>query len=167
MTNSVRRATRTRRVALRSGAIAAVAVTALAGLGVSAASAADSAAPTAAAKSAAQTAVGTWQVKGVANGNVVEPVYYFYADGTFKMIPEDNAYVGTGTWQLKDDGTFTFHLEHPIYVDGKETFRIVADQTGTLKGDTFSTSGISHRTDLDGNVLETFDVTITGKRIAK
>ncbi|MEU5420541.1 hypothetical protein ACFY1P_14575 [Streptomyces sp. NPDC001407] len=167
------RTSRTRRLAVRTGLLAASAVTAVAGLGATAAVAADTGTTAAARHLAApdtashNSLLGVWKVKGIANGNPVEPTYTFKADGTFVMIPEDNAYVGSGTWKQQRDGSFTFHLEHYIYVDGKPVSQIKAEQAGKVTGDTFTSSGVSGRYDLSGNLLETFSVTISGTRVTK
>ncbi len=161
---------RSRRAATRAGLLAASVVTAVAGLGATAAVAADTgtAAPHVASDATSHNSLlGVWKVKGIANGNPVEPTYTFKADGTFVMIPEDNAYVGSGTWKQQRDGSFTFHLEHYIYADGKPVSQIKAEQAGKVTGDTFTSSGISGRYDLDGNLLETFSVTISGTRLSK
>ncbi|RLV08803.1 hypothetical protein CTZ27_08605 [Streptomyces griseocarneus] len=160
-----------RRTATRTGLVAASVVAAVAGLGATAAVAAEPAQATvahvAAQADAHNSLVGVWKVKGTADGKPVEPIFTFKADGTFTMVPEDHAYNGAGTWKEERDGSFTFHLEHNIYgPDGKALFQIRADQAGKVTGNSFTSSGISGRYDLNGNLIETFNVTISGTRAA-
>ncbi|MFF5468018.1 hypothetical protein [Streptomyces achromogenes] len=155
-----------RSIATRAGVVAATAVLALTGLGAATASAATTTAdaPVAADVTYASLA-GEWLGSGTAGSNQVEPHFFFYGNGTLKMIPEDNAYLATGTW--KQSGTsFTFHLEHPIYDStGAVAFYIKADQTGTINGDTWNSTGTSGRYDTQGNLIETFTVTLTAHRV--
>ncbi|MEV6673839.1 hypothetical protein [Streptomyces sp. NPDC051162] len=61
----------------------------------------------------------------------------------------------------------TFHLEHCIYADGKPVSQIEAEQAGKVTGGPFTSSGISGRYDLSGNLQETFSVTISGTRVTE
>jgi hypothetical protein len=153
-----------RSIATRAGVVAATAVLALTGLGAATASATTTDAPVAADATYASLA-GEWQGSGTAGANPVQPHFFFYGNGTLKMIPENNAYLATGTWK-QSGSSFTFHLEHPIYDStGAVVSYIKADQTGTINGNTWSSTGTSGRYDTQGNLLETFTVTLTANRL--
>jgi hypothetical protein len=111
------------------------------------------------------TLIGNWNAKGVAGDRPVEPKFTFNADGTFTMIPEDNSYVAHGHWQQKRDGSFTFDIQHYIYdASGQPIAEIRGTQAGKVVGNKFDSTGQSGRYDLDGNLVATFTVTISGTR---
>ncbi|MHC5907735.1 hypothetical protein ACVNF4_28165 [Streptomyces sp. S6] len=154
-----------RSIVTRTGVVAATAVLALTGLGATAASAATTTADVPAAAATYASLAGEWQGSGTAGPNPVQPHFFFYGNGTLKMVPEDNAYLATGTWK-ESGSSFTFHLEHPIYNSaGTVVSYVKADQTGTLNGDTWSSTGTSGRYDTQGNLIETFTVTLTAHRV--
>jgi len=151
----------------RIGMVGATVTLTLTGFGIASASAATSQAPAASVESVSEnTLAGEWQVRGTAGSNPVAPVFTFHKDHTFIMIPETHDFIAHGTWKQKRNGDFTFHIEHFIFDPaGNPVGEIKGDQAGSQCGDEFSSTGTSFRYDLNGNLLETFTVTITGERI--
>lgn len=168
MNESVRQRGRVFKAVSRGALVGATLAVALGGLGTAAAFA--DTAPVAATASSvtpatSNTLVGNWVAKGIAGDRPVEPKFTFNADGTFTMIPEDNAYAAHGTWKQDDCGNFTFDIQHYIYDNGKPVAEIRGTQAGKVTGDKFDSTGTSGRYDLNGNLLATFTVTISGNRV--
>jgi hypothetical protein len=112
--------------------------------------------------------VGAWQLTGTDDGNPVNPKIVFHPNHTLDFTPPDNSFDGTGHWQEKRDGSFTFDQGHPINdAAGRPESYIHADITGQQTGDTLTAGGHAELYDLDGNQLAAYVILFDGVRLPR
>ncbi|MGH6655885.1 MAG: hypothetical protein ACRDVE_11855 [Actinocrinis sp.] len=117
------------------------------------------------------TPVGTWTASSTIGGEAVpyrtrfefRPDHTLTADGP--PGPDGKpAFVGTGHWFTRPDGTFVHHVTHPVPDgSGGEFGTVHAIQQGTVGGDRFESSGSAVMHSADG-VAEAVEVTLSADR---
>lgn len=73
---------------------------------------------------------------------------------------------GTGTWKSTGTNTFKFTVREYLYDSaGKPTGSVDVNQSGSISGNTLSSSGISTIYDVNGKYIATAQATISAARI--
>lgn len=116
---------------------------------------------------AASNVVGTWSANvstSIPSSGTV--TYVFRPDGTM-TVTAGTASV-TGTWQAGNGNHFTFVIDNPLTdSNGNTVGERHAEQDSTLHGkNSFTSTGTTVDSDLNGNVVRTFQVNISATRIS-
>lgn len=115
---------------------------------------------------AASNVVGTWSANvstSIPSSGTV--TYVFRPDGTM-TVTAGTASV-TGTWQADNGNHFTFVIDNPLTdSNGNTVGQRHAEQDSTLHGEnSFTSTGTTVDSDLEGNEVRTFQVNISATRI--
>ncbi len=154
------RGTGARTTAARLGAVALAAALVLAPMAGAASAHTERATASAAAPAALASPVGAWDLAATGDdGNVIETVTTFDADGT-----AHNNKGGTGTWTATGADTFSYRITELIYEGGHLVLRIEIEQDAVLCGDGFTSQGTARSYDPSGAFLGTTAVTAVGTR---
>ncbi len=114
----------------------------------------------AAVRAADASPVGPWKLKATGDdGNVIETVTTFHADGT-----AGNNKGGTGTWTATGRGTFSYQITELIHEGGQLVLRIEIEQEAALACGGFTSEGTARSYDASGAFLGTTLVTAVGTR---
>lgn len=117
------------------------------------------------------TPVGTWTASSTIGGEAspystrfaFHPDHTLTADGPPGPDGEP-AFVGTGHWFVRADGTFVHHVTHPVPDGaGGEIGTVYAIQQGTVIGDRLESSGSAVMHCADG-VAAAVEVTLSASR---
>lgn len=102
---------------------------------------------------------------GVYPGTVTRPgatdhiTLTFTATGQSCLRTSDG--LSTGTWSQSGSQTFTFRIKEALIVNGQQTGWVYINQNANLNGNSFTSSGVSDLTDLNGNPIGTSPAQIT------
>ena len=109
-----------------------------------------------------QDLAGVWDISLSRPGKNYPGVFTFTEAG---VATSGDGAVGTWWRTEGEDNKFSFRMEDDLKdPEGKPAGRLQMNQTATLTGDTFTSSGIHYVHSLEGEQVAEIEATITGKR---
>jgi len=119
------------------------------------------------------TLAGTWVAKSTINGETspYTTTFIFHPDHTLDALgpagPDGKPFfTGTGHWIARPDGTFIYHLSHPLpdHTGGPDIGTIYSIQQVTVTGDSHESTGTAIMHKADGSVQDPIAVTLSASR---